>query len=94
MLGGDVRLYDGLCMEVANSRRTFRKSTPEKDESGKIIGWHGTRGIHCTKIANYISINISEFENLCASYAEDDKSNSFCFYEIFNQLKSGKINAY
>jgi hypothetical protein len=57
---GDVRIYTGH-MELQNSKESFRRTEADKDSTGKIIGWMGTRGKHFTKIPEYINFNRDEF---------------------------------
>jgi len=61
---GDVRIYTGQYNDFTNSKSSFRRTEADKDENGKIIGYTGTRGIHNTRIAEYLSINRDEFADI------------------------------
>jgi hypothetical protein len=79
---GDVRIYTGY-NEFPNRKSSFRKTEPEKNESGKIIGWHGTRGIHTIRNAEYISINRDEFVEIKKAFEAKD---AFYWDLIFRKL--------
>ena len=83
--GGDVRLYDGEYMEMTNSKSSFRRESEEKDEKGNVVGYHGTRGLHTTRIPQYITINKDEFPDMKKALVEGDD-----FFEdyIFNKLRN------
>ena len=68
---GDVRIYTGV-MEIPNSKESFRRTEPEKDDKGNIIGWHGTRGKHTSRRAEYISINRDEWEEVKKAFENKD----------------------
>jgi hypothetical protein len=68
---GDIRIYTGY-MEFQNSRSSFRRTEEVRDENGNITGWKGTRGKHTTKIAEYISINRDEFDEIKKAYENKD----------------------
>lgn len=81
---GDVRLYTGQYNYFPNSKSSFRRTEADKDENGKIIGYTGTRGIHSTKTADYISINRDEFQEIRKALTSKD-----FFWEnyMFRRLK-------
>jgi hypothetical protein len=87
--GGDVRLYDGTFENFRNLRNSFRRDEPTLNAKGEIIGWHGTRGVHTTKIINYISINEYEFEDLKKCWEEKEKNKNYDFFYdlIFKKLR-------
>lgn len=68
---GDFRIYQGH-FESENKRSSFRKEKPKLDENGDVIGWNGTRGHHTQKIAQYISINRDEWEDIKKGFNEKD----------------------
>lgn len=79
---GDVRIYTGH-NEYQNDKSSFRRTQADKDEKGNIIGWHGTRGHHTTRYAEYLTINRDEWDMIKEAYETKDE-----FYDelIFSKL--------
>jgi len=85
---GDLRLYNGEHIEYTNKKSSFRRQEANKDEQGNIIGWNGTRGKHLTIIAEYITINRDEFQEIKKSLKKG-KGDNWYFNDdlIFSRLK-------
>ena len=65
---GNVVIYTGGEMEVPNMRSSFRRETPRHDEKGKVIGYHGTRGIHSQTIKNASYVYRTEWNDEAKEY--------------------------
>jgi len=84
--GGDVRIYTGY-NEFPNTKSSFRRTEPEKDRNGNIIGWHGERGHHTRRYAEYISINRSEFDTMKRNWKKMKGDDYEFWKEMFIKLK-------
>ena len=85
--GGDVRLYSGEKMEVPNSKSSFRRTEPRKDDKGNIIGWNGYRGHFTKTIPEYITINFDEFDEIKKAWKERSGEN----FDWWNDLLFRKL---
>ncbi len=85
---GDVRIYTGVHNEFVNQKSSFRKNEERRDEQGNLIGWEGTRGMHSTRIAEYILFNRDEFKDIKLAYKKNKDSNEYFFFNdlIFSKL--------
>jgi len=81
---GEVRVYTGDNMEFENKKSSFRKTEPNLNDVGIIIGWKGTRGYHKTKVIDYIPINRDEFKELKKEWNNLDTYN--CDVERLKKL--------
>lgn len=88
---GDVRLYTGEYNNFPNSKSSFRREKKNYDDKGNIIGYHGTRGIHSTRYAEYLSFNRDEFSQIKNAY-KNPQDDNYDFYQdlIFRRLKIKK----
>jgi len=86
---GDVRLYNGDFMEVTTSKRTFRRTKPVVDDSGRVTGFNGTRGYHIMRIPNYVTINRDEFNEIKDVLLKGDTKDDEYFW--WNDLLFSKL---